>query len=576
MAIKQARRRRAPTVSVQEPSGFSTRAVVEFLQRRSGLVALALTLFATLRIVATYPVFSHTFDEPAHIACGMEYLDKGVYKLEPQHPPLARVAAALGAYLTGIHYPDHSDAPSPEFEMSGRGLVILYSGGHYDRTLMLARLGILPFFWVACFVVYRWGRRYFGPVAAAVSVFFFSFLPPVLAHAGLATTDMALTAFLGAAFLTALVWMESPTPRNAAWFGLAGGLAILSKFSCLAFFPVCAGLALLWYIVEERPGIGVLARAALRRIPGLCLAGAIAFLLIWAGYRFSFGRVDFAGIRLPFPELYQGIQAVAKHDKEGHLGYLLGTVRLKGFWYYYPVVLAVKTPLGFLALAAAGAALALWNRRALRQARLPLAFAAGILAVGFFSHINIGVRHVLPIYIGLSIVAAAGAVHAISQPAGRKWLRYGMLLAALWFAASSLLSHPDYLAYFNELAGSEPEKILVDSDLDWGQDLKRLSQRLREIGAPEVYLAVFANASFEKEHDFPPSYQSYPDRPGPGWNAVGVSNWKLLRLGAHSNFNIHIWPDQVRPLERVGKSILLYYFQPAPAGRRPARGTASP
>jgi hypothetical protein len=562
MPAKQARRRRAP--SVEKPSGSSTRASLEFLERRGAWVAMALTLVASIRIAATYPVFSHTFDEPAHIACGLEYLDKGVYKLEPQHPPLARAAAALGAYLTGIRYPDHSDAPSPEFEMSSRGLAILYSGGHYDRTLMLARLAILPFFWIACWVVYRWAKRYFGPAAAAVAVFFFSFLPPVLAHAGLATTDMALTAFLGAAFLAALAWAENPTPRNAAWFGLAGGLAVLSKFSCLVFFPVCAGLALLWYIIEDRPGAGALARSAARAIPGLCLAGAIAFPLVWAGYRFSFGKVDFTSFRLPFPELYQGIEAVMQHDKEGHLSYLLGKISMSGFWYYYPVVLAVKTPLGFLALAVAGVALAVRRRAALRQARWPLAFAAGILAVGFFSRINIGVRHILPVYIGLSIVAAAGAVRLLGEPRTRRWLRYGVLLAALWLAASSLLSHPDYLAYFNELAGSAPEKILVDSDLDWGQDMKRLSWRLREIGASEVYLALFTNAAFEQEHGFPPSYQSLPDRPGPGWNAIGVSRWKLLRRGAGGNFNIPIWPDRARPVERVGRSILLYYFQPAP------------
>jgi hypothetical protein len=103
----------------------------------------------------------------------------------------------------------------------------------------------------------------------------------------------------------------------------------------------------------------------------------------------------------------------------------------------------------------------------------------------------------------------------------------------------------------------------VDSDLDWGQDVKRLSRRLREIGASEVYLALFANGSFEEQHGFPPSYQTLPDRPGPGWNAIGVSRWKLLRLGAGSNLNIRIWPDRARPVERVGKSILLYYFQPA-------------
>ncbi len=161
---------------------------------------MALVLVASIRIIATYTVFSHTYDEPAHIACGMEWLDKGVYKWEPQHPPLARVATALGPYLLGTRC---QNTPNVDLaSMTHEGLAILYYGHHYDLTLALARLGILPFFWIACLVVYWWGRRYFSPSVAVVAVFLFSFLPPVLAHAGLATTDMALTAFLGAAFLS--------------------------------------------------------------------------------------------------------------------------------------------------------------------------------------------------------------------------------------------------------------------------------------------------------------------------------------------------------------------------------------
>ena len=179
---------------------------------------MALVLVASIRIIATYTVFSHTYDEPAHIACGMEWLDKGVYQWEPQHPPLARVATALGPYLLGTRC---QNTPNVDLaSMTKEGLAILYYGHHYDLTLELARLGVLPFFWIACLVVYWWGRRYFSPSVAVVAVFLFSFLPPVLAHAGLATTDMALTAFLGAAFLCGLIWVEHPTLGHAALFGV--------------------------------------------------------------------------------------------------------------------------------------------------------------------------------------------------------------------------------------------------------------------------------------------------------------------------------------------------------------------
>jgi 4-amino-4-deoxy-L-arabinose transferase-like glycosyltransferase len=533
------------------------KAALDFLERRSRAMALLLVLIGSLRIVSTYTVFNHVIDEPEHLARGMAWWE-GRTGQSTEHTPLARAAAAMGPYLLGIRTPRQSGAPSLEFESAFIGLDILYRDHKYERNLALVRLGVLPFFWVACLVVYQWGKRYFGPAVAALAVFFFSFLPPVLAHAGLGTTDMALAAFLGAAFLSAVIWVENPTPRHALWFGAAGALAILSKVSSLAFFPAAAGIALLWYIAAERPPVASLARAAWRRVPTLCLAGLAACLLIWAGYRFAVGRVN--GILLPAPELYGAIQGVAKHNRDGHWSYLLGQFSTTGFWYFFPVVLAVKTPLGFLALAGAGVALVVRKRMAWPRAWLAVAFSAGILLVGVASRINIGVRHILPIYIGLSLAAAAAVHEAVKRLPARRWLACAAAAAALWFAGSSLLSHPDYLAYFNELAGSEPEKVLVDSDLDWGQDIKRLGQRLRELGAKEVYLAPFNNARFEAEHGFPNTYQVVPTMPGPGWNAISVSAWKLSRLGTRMLGDISLWPDRFKPTERVGKSILLYYF----------------
>ena len=544
----QARPPVSPPVSPPASDWFSKRFLAA-LERHGTAIVLALVALATVRIAATYTVFNHTADEPAHVACGMEWLAQGEYRWEPQHPPLARVAAALGPYLLGDR-PQGTPRNVP-FAQFKEGSAILFSGGRYDLALALARAAMLPFFWMACLVTWWWGARYFGRVAAVIAVFVFTFLEPVLAHSGLATTDIALTAFMGAAFLAGAVWLEQPGTRRALWFGLALGLMVLSKFSSLVFFPAATALAFAWYWFSERPDRASLAQAARRRLPGLALAMLVVLILVWGGYRFHFRPIHAGGASVPAPELFAGIEQVREHNAAGHDTYLLGQRGTTGFWDFYLVGLAVKTPLPVLALFLIGM-VAVWRaRRKFPRRLLPLAYCAGVLAVGMFSRINIGIRHVLPIYMGIALVAAAGAVNLLERPQTGKWIQAVLAALLLWFAAGSLAAHPDYLPWFNELAGSEPENILADSDLDWGQDIKRLAHRLHELGATDVtfdrYIVVdLAALGFPRVHPMNGNY------PSPGWNALGVGVWKESRL--------FLWPDQIKPRERVGKSILLWYF----------------
>jgi len=508
---------------------------------------------ATGRIVSTYTVFNHIVDEPGHIACGMEWLDKGVYRWEAQHPPLARVAMALGPYLAGIR---SQGTPNVDQGATLReGLDILYHGHQYDRNLALARMGVLPFFWIACLVVYWWGCRHFTPAVGVIAVFLFTFIPPILAHAGVATTDMALTAFLAAAFVAGLAWVERPTLARAACFGAAAGLMFLSKFSCVAFFPATVVLALAGYFVVRRPGISGAFRAAQERVPTLGLAVLVGLMVVWAGYRFSFGKVPFASFSLPFPEVYAGLREVLDHAAKGHKGYLLGETRETGFWNFYLVGIGVKSPLAFLALLGVGLVQVFRKSTLSRNLWLPLAFSCGTLLVGIFSTINIGIRHILPVYVGFSLLAAVAAVRMLEWGQTRKWM-WGLLgLLVSWMALSSLVSHPDYIPYFNELAGSHPENILVDSDLDWGQDMKRLSTRLHQLGATSVAYMGFVHADVETQHGFPPLRHLNRFHPVDGWNAIGVTLWKEYRDV--------LWPDMIQPQERVGKSMFLWYFPPA-------------
>ena len=340
---------------------------------------------------------------------------------------------------------------------------------------------------------------------------------------------------------------------------------MLSKFSTLPFLPAAMVTALIWYFASVRPGSAEVVAAARRRLLPFLLAVTTGAFVIWSGYRFSFGKVPFTGIPLPAPDLYAGIQMVIDHNRIGHVAYLLGNRSTSGWWYYYPVILLVKTPLPFLALLLGGMILYLRKPREMpRAVWLPLAFALGILLFSMYSRINIGVRHVLPVYIGFSIVAAAAVTRLPAMKAA--WAKWAVGAMLVWMTATSVLSHPEYLPYFNALAGDHPENVAVDSDLDWGQDMKRLGKRLQEVGATEVDFLPFVLAYLEgpKGFGYPPVHHVGAEVPSPGWNAVSVTVLKSVRLGLkESHPEITPWPEKIEPTERIGKGIWLYYFPPA-------------
>jgi len=502
--------------------------------RLHAVAALLLVVAGSCRIVATHRVFNHTIDEPDNLAAGMEYLSTGKYRYEDTHPPLARVLAAIGPYLAGERFHPGPDA-------YGEGYRILGHGAHYDRVLALGRAGILPFFWIASLVVFLWGLRAGGPAAALVATALFTTIPPVLAHAGVITTDAALCALTGAAALASLYWADLPNARRGILFGAVLGLAAISKFSALVFLPAAWLLMSVCHLAAARQGPAWLAREAWRRRGPLALVLATAGPVVWAAYGFSFARVDFLHARLPAPRFFSGIHAVWAHNRAGHSSFLLGSRSPDGFWYYFPVVLGIKTPL------ALGLLLCLAVAQAWRAVRIPLAFSAGILLVSMTGRIDIGVRFVLPVYIGVAVACGIAASAARGWPA-----RSAVVLLLAWQVISGVMQHPDYLAYTNEIAGSHPERFVADSDLDWGQDMKRLGAFLAQAGCSHLTFTPFNRTYALAGHAMPATSPSDPDRPSPGWNAVSITMWKV--------FGDPAWPGRIEPQKRIGRSILLWYF----------------
>lgn len=529
------------------PGGIGT-----FLERRPLAITLGLVALATIRIVATYHVFSFTIDEPGHFACGLEYLSKHVYRYETQHPPLARAAVAMLPYIAGVR-------PLGEENRNLEGRDVMLHSRRPGRTLALMRAGTLPFFWLACGVVYVWCRRHFTGAVAPPAVALFTLLPPVLAHAGLACTDMALAACLGAAFLALVVWAESPGWKSGALLGVAAALAALSKFTALLFLPSAAALALLFYLAVERPSPRRLAALAQARAGTFALAVLVGAIVVWAGYWFSFGTVAAWHIRLPAPEFFDGLLAAQSHNQEGHPDYLLGHFSTQGWWYYFPVALAVKTPVAFLALLACGLYTCL--KKLTLRACLPAAFSLGILLPAMTSRVDIGVRLILPVYIGFSILAAVAFDHLLR--AQRRAPALAAIVLLMWVAIAGAVCHPDYLSYFNEFAGREPSRILVDSDLDWGQDTKRLGRRLQQLGVAELSvwliepltLPLPTEDAVRRFYRLPRVRQANASSPAEGWTVLSPTVVKTMALPFTP------WWDRIAPTEKVG-ALWLYKLPP--------------
>lgn len=547
------------------------------------LIAVALG-----RIVATYWVFNQTMDEPYQVATGLEWWERGTYTLDAVHGPLSRIVIALPAYLRGARL---GNTGSGQLE----GNRYFYGPGNYLNNLALARVGVLPFFVLAAVVVALWARRLAGEAGAMAAVLLFTTLPPVLAHAGVATTDTPVEATFALGLLVLVGWLANPTPRMGVALGLAAALTATSKLSGLVYLVAAGSAIAVAYSSVGRPGSasgGPWWKTQPGRGRSLALAAAAAALVVWALYRFSWARLPGfptqdstlawviygvgRHVPLPAPDFWRAFAIVSADNSIGRHAYLLGATRVGGFPEFFFVALLVKTPLPFLALAAVGGVVMVYQGGRERdwQRLAPVLGAAAILAVAGFTRINIGLRHILPIYPLLAIVAGAGAAWLWKAARQRDdspragWgarAAAGVVLAGLlgWQVWEGVAAHPDYLAYFNQFAGGHGEEILVDSDLDWGQDVLRLAAELQRRKIDDVWFAYFGSAN-PWLNGMPHSRPLEANQPVTGWVAISEYRLKLGDISPNT-WHGYDWLKKYQPVARVGKSILLYYIPPETA-----------
>jgi hypothetical protein len=510
-------------------------------------------LVGALALLATSSRWSTTMDEADHLATGLEWWQHGTYTMFTENPPLGRVAVAALPYWTGMRLPPRQawDGHTQPFLASWWvGVDLLHGGAGYETNVARARLGVFPFYLIVLLAVWALadGRR--RPVAGLLAVGMTATVPSLIAHGALATTDVPFLGMFLLAVLALRRWFERPTRGRAAWLGAALAGALLAKFTTLLFFPVLA-LA----VVAGRRLAGQTALPAFERDRALVVQTAVvlgvAALLVWAGYRFSWGAVGdlpeaangwfrilppvsersaltqrLLSMKVPCPELFHGMLLLRGHAAAGHTAYLLGETSRTGFRAFYPLALLVKTPLPFLAVTLAGMAAIARRKSGWWWSGLALA-ALGVLAVSTGNRINLGLRHVMLI-LPLLAVASAGALAAtLSSLAARaRSLLAGGLAAALVIqAVGTWRAVPDLLGWFNPLAGRDPAAVLLDSDNDWGQDLLQLRQALQGRDVSALSIAYFGVAR-QCAHGLPPLRPLWPGRPTRGWIAISENYYR--------------------------------------------------
>jgi 4-amino-4-deoxy-L-arabinose transferase-like glycosyltransferase len=492
-------------------------------------VVLALLLCFTVTTFSSSLQKSPTYDESIHLFAGYSYLKWGDYRINPEHPPLVKMLAALPLMALDLDTVGLGARQRDRVQRNrDYGWVLanrfVYSDNDAATLFFYAKLVMIAFAIVLGLCIFLWSRELYGIEAAIAALFLYCFDPNIIAHAPIVQTDMPFALFFFAA--TYFFWRSL---KQLTWFNLLTtsvlfALAAITKFSFVLILPIWLVLGVVK--VSTTPSLrsamtlpplvtGFWRKAGL--VTTILLAAAfVGYIAIWLAYGFRYDAVALEHGQLPvvalttknpwlrflvslsrdyyiLPESWVfGISAA--FYSLGRTAYLLGEVSNNGFWAYFPVAFLVKTPIPTLFLLLTATGVTILGRENRRSAYFLLIPAAVVFLVAVWARINVGLRHILPVYPFL-FVWIGGGVGSLWN-SHRRTVKVGILCLAAWLLGSSFLTYPDYLAFFNEIARSQKKRyeILVDSNLDWGQDLIGLKQWMDNHAVDKIQFAYFGTA----------------------------------------------------------------------------------
>lgn len=564
--------------------------------RSSGKPAIPDILFASLLLVFMLLSVnssrqeSVTIDEFRHLSTGVYYWQSGDYSFDSATPPLWKMAMALPAYMAGAKPVQFGEMPEiaagwePWFVATD---FMRDNAPAYIDYLQSARMVNLLAAFVCLVLLYRFSRKRLGPPAALFGTAFLALSPTFLAHSHYATTDVIATlGAMGVVFML-IGYLDRPSAGRLAGVSLALALSLLCKFSALLVVPLVLLVVLLVAFRQTEPVARIRQRLLMVVVPSvksllLVMVTVLLTLNVFYGFKgtgtplrelqlgsrslAALGQGVASALPIPLPRAFvEGFdKQKADSDYSEFPAYFMGRWSVDGFRQYYLVAFFLKESIPFVLLVSMALLLlakkdgyGLPRREILLCCYLPLVI---LLVLSFMNRLNVGVRYLLPAYPFLSFFVSR--LHLVT----RAWYgaRVVLLLLFVLHLASILRITPHYISYFNELAGGSAEgyRYLIDSNIDWGQDLPSLRRFMTERGIEKVQLAYFGHGLPEL---YGINYEPLSDSPKPGYVAVSAS-----LLQGHPYLLTYLSPPQIagfdrfrylrslKPIGSAGYSILVF------------------
>ena len=555
------------------PSNFPGGLKVELLA-----LFLILAAFAGLGFNASRQE-SVTVDEFAHLPAGISFLRTGDFRLYSQSPPLLRMLAALPlAWDREVRLPlangwQHGNHWEEGYEF------MYANSASYPSIFTRARLMTVLLGMVLVGLVWWWARTLYGPASGLFAAALAAFCPNLMAHSGLVTTDLGAALALVAVIYGFWKFCQKPSAMGGMVCGLLLGMALLCKFTSLMLVPMLMILGLCYRL------LGGSALQLKKAGPGILLMVLISWLAVntgylWKGVGMPLGAYAFESqamkdfserlpartpVILPF-YFVKGFDLQTFENESKYPAYFLGKISRQGWRSYYLVAMAVKMTLWSLLLILAATVSLAWRKNSWKDELFLLLPPLGIiLGISLFTNINLGFRYILPAIPFLYIFSARLVSPFLNL---KRWLKTASWLLLIAHLLSNLLIYPDYLAYFNLAAGGPKNggKILVDSNLDWGQGLIGLKKYMDRNRMDKICLAYFGRvdpAVYQIKYQLP-----YADTQ---CDSLAVSASFLAGLPFMINDHGKIfwtqpeqfgWLDGQKPAAAIGYSILVFDLGP--------------
>ncbi|MFC1663180.1 ArnT family glycosyltransferase [Patescibacteria group bacterium] len=555
---------------------------------------------------------SQTIDEGPHLSAGYSYLATGDWRINPEHPPLVKFLAGLFVLPLNPRLP--LDNPAwQEYNQWEFGRAFLYDNTVPADSLLLAgRLPMILISLTLLWLVWYWTKNYFGKTTAALVSLFIVFEPNIIAHGRLITTDVPLTLTFFGSVITFYNYLLKPSTKRLVFAAFIFVLALLTKFSSIILIPTLLIIYLLyrWQINSSDLSIK---KFSLFKIIFVYLG--ITILSIWGFYGFqvqvpnddpriaslyselneivesdtvdeqlpfvkttinifdpntNFGALTknfLESVPIPAYSYWRGLTSVFSHNQTGHGAYLLGEQSQFGWWYYFPIAFLVKVPVSLLIFLIFSLIFIIKklfshkftdfiNRCKTADSKWIIITVPPLIYFTFsmLSNINLGVRHILPVF-PFVIIMAAWATNKLIK--SNIWMRYTAIILLLVYVVSSISIFPHYLTYFNEIVGGAKNghQILLDSNLDWGQDLKLLKKYIDKEYITDFHFAYFGSAD--------PTYYINNIQPVPNDDDIsrhGLPNYFIaISAGVLYSEDLNFeWLRQREPDHIIGHTIYIY------------------